>query len=176
VQLHQIPGRDAWQVAPASRAPTLSEYVFDLQGGASRPPYVRVDVTRGVGNPALVFGIQVGSGQTTPELLANWNDPDGLVLSYYSAINRHEYARAYGYWETPGAPNGVTPVFADFVRGYANTASVEIATGTILSDAGAGNIAYQVPAVISATQTDGTVQRFYGCYLLHRVNVPIEDS
>jgi hypothetical protein len=47
------------------------------------------------------------------------------ILSYYNAINRHEYARAYGYWETPGAPNGVTPVFADFVRGYANTASVE---------------------------------------------------
>ena len=62
------------------------------------------------------------------------------------------------------------------MRGYANTASVEITTGTILSDAGAGNIDYQVPTVISATQTDGTVQRFYGCYLLHRVNVPIEDT
>jgi hypothetical protein len=41
---------------------------------------------------------------------------------------------------------------------------------------GAGNIGYQVPTVISATQTDGTMQRFYGCYLLHRVNVPIEDT
>jgi hypothetical protein len=52
----------------------------------------------------------------------------------------------------------------------------EATTGTILSDAGAGNIGCQVPAAISATQTDGTMQRFYGCYLLHRVNVPIEDT
>jgi len=53
---------------------------------------------------------------------------------------------------------------------------VEMTTGTILSDAGAGNIAYQVPTVISATQTNGAMQRFYGCYLLHRVNVPIGDT
>jgi hypothetical protein len=70
----------------------------------------------------------------------------------------------------------VTPVFAEFVSGYANVASVEVTTGTILSDAGAGNIGYQVPTVISATQTDGALQRFYGCYLLHRVNVPIGDT
>jgi hypothetical protein len=47
VQLHQIPGRDAWQIAPASRVPNLSEYVFDLQGGVDRPDYVRIDVTHG---------------------------------------------------------------------------------------------------------------------------------
>ena len=176
VQLHQIPGRDAWQVAPASRTPGLSEYVFDLQGGVDRPDYLRIDVTRGVGNPALVFGIQVGSGQATPALLTDWNNPIGLLQSYYNAINRHEYARAYSYWETPGTPNGVTPIFKDFVRGYANVASVEITTGTILSDAGAGNIGYQVPTVISAIQADGTIQRFYGCYLLHRTQVPIDDT
>lgn len=96
--------------------------------------------------------------------------------TYYNAINRHEYARAYSYWETSGAPNGVTPIFADFANGYANVAAVQVSTGTILSDAGAGNIAYAVPTVISATQTDGTLQRFYGCYLLHRANVEIGDT
>ncbi len=176
VQLHQIAGRDAWQVAPASRSPTLSEYVFNLHGGVSRPAYVRVDVTRGSGNPLLAFGIQISSSQATPTFFANWNDPDGLVQSYYNAINRHEYARAYGYWETPGAPNAVTPIFADFVHGYANLTSVDVTTGTILSDAGAGNIWYQVPTVISARQTDGTIQRFSGCYLLHRANVGIGDT
>src|SRR5215213_625566 len=132
VQLHQIPGRDAWQVAPGSRTPSRSEYVFDLQGGIERPDYVRVDVRRGVVNPILVFGIQLGNRQLTPALLASWNVPDKLVQSYYNAISRHEYARAYGYWEAPGVPNGVTPIFKDFVRGYANLASVEVTTGTVL--------------------------------------------
>jgi hypothetical protein len=176
VQLHQIPGRDAWQVAPGSRTPSRSEYVFDLQGGIERPDYVRVDVTRGVVNPILVFGIQLGNRQLTPALLASWNVPDKLVQSYYNAISRHEYARAYGYWEAPGVPNGVTPIFKDFVRGYANLASVEVTTGTVLSDAGAGNLTYQVPTVISARQTDGTSQQFYGCYLLHRVDIGIGDT
>lgn len=176
VQLHQIPGRDAWQLAPPSRTPTLGEYVFDLQGGRDRPSYLRIDITRGTGNPAIIFGVQIIKSRSTPSLLANWNDPEGLIQSYYNAINRHEYERAYSYWENPGTPNGVTPIFADFASGYANVASVEVTTGTIASDAGAGNVVYQVPTVISAMQTDGTPQRFYGCYLLHRANVPIGDT
>ncbi len=144
VQIHQLPGRDAWQIAPASRTPSLSEYVFGLQGGVDRPAYVRVDITRGVANPILVFGIQVGNGQTTPSLLASWNALDGLIQSYYNAVNQHEYARAYGAWETPGAPNGVTPVFKDFVSGYANVASVAVPTGARSSKQADGH-AYAVP-------------------------------
>ncbi len=144
VQIHQLPGRDAWQIAPASRTPSLSEYVFDLQGGVDRPAYVRVDITRGVANPILVFGIQVGNGQTTPSLRASWNALDGLIQSYYNAVNQHEYARAYGAWETPGAPNGVTPVFKDFVSGYANVASVAVPTGARSSKQADGH-AYAVP-------------------------------
>lgn len=176
VQLHQIPGRDAWQIAPPSRPRTIGEYVFNLQGGRDRPAYLRIDVTRGVGNPAIIFGVQISQGQAKPPLLANWNEPDSLIQSYYNAINRHEYERSYSYWESPGAPNGVTPLFADFARGYANVASVAVTTGAVTADAGAENIGYQVPTVISATQTDGTIQRFYGCYLLHRVNVEIGDT
>ena len=100
--------------------------------------------------------------------MANWNDPVELIQSYYNAVNRREYERAYSYWDTSGAQHGVTAIFADFVSGYAKVASVDIAIGAVASDAGAGNLWYAVPIVISATQTDDTLQRFYGCYLLHR--------
>jgi hypothetical protein len=66
--------------------------------------------------------------------------PDGLLQSYHNAVNRHEYSQAYGYWEMPGAPNGVTPIFEDFVRGYANVAAVKVTIGTILSGARTGNL------------------------------------
>jgi len=176
VQIRQLAGQDGWQLAPTGRMPTRNGYTFGLRGSLNSPSYLRVEVSRGAGNPAIFFGVQLGSGHANPPLIANWNDPLALIHSYYNAINRHEYARAYSYWENPGAPNGVTASFAEFANGYANTAAVNVITGDVTSEAGAGNIFYQVPTLIAATQADGALQRFYGCYLLHRVNVPIGDT
>jgi hypothetical protein len=176
VQLRQLPGPDAWQLAPTGRMPTRNGYTFGLRGSPNSPSYLRIEVIRGAGNPAIFFGVQLGSDRANPPLIANWNDPVALINAYYNAINRHEYARAYSYWENPGAPNGVTANFGDFTSGYANTVAVNVTTGDVTSDAGAGNIFYQVPVVIVARQTDGSIQRFYGCYLLHRVNVEIGNT
>jgi hypothetical protein len=176
VQIHQLPGPDAWQLAPTGRMPTRNGYIFGLRGSLSSPPYLLGEVTRGAGQSAIFFGVQLGSDQANPPLFANWNDPVALLNAYYNAINRYEYARAYSYWENPGAPNGVTASFADFANGYANTAVVNLTTGDVTSDAGAGNIFYQVPAVIIARQTDGSTRRFYGCYLLHRANVEMGNT
>jgi hypothetical protein len=176
VQIRQLAGPDAWQLAPTGRMPTRSGYIFGLRGSSNSPPYFLAEVTRGAGQPAIFFGVQLGSDQANPPLVANWNDPVALLNAYYNAIRRHEYARAYSYWENPGAPNSVTASFADFASGYANTVAVNVTTGDVASDAGAGNIFYQVPTVIVARQTDGATQRFYGCYLLHRVNVEIGNT
>ena len=176
VQIRQLSGPNVWQLAPSGRTPPRNGYIFGLRGSLSSPPYVLVELTRGAGQPAIFFGVQLGSDLVSPPLFANWNDPVALINAYYNAINRREYARAYGYWENPGASNGVTASFEDFASGYANTAAVNITTGDVTSDAGAGSIFYQVPAVIAATQSDGAVQRFFGCYLLHRANVEIGDS
>jgi hypothetical protein len=176
VQIRQLPGPNAWQLAPIGRMPPRNGYLFGLRGSLRSPSYVLVEVTRGAEQPAIFFGVQLGSNQVSPLLVANWNDPVALVNAYYNAISRHEYARAYSYWENPSAPNGVTASFGDFANGYANTAAVNISTGDVTSDAGTGNIFYQVPTVIAATQTDGAIQQFYGCYLLHRANVEMGDS
>jgi hypothetical protein len=100
-----------------------------------------------------------------------------LLKSFYNAINRKEYERAYSYYE--GAPNpdaSLAAPYPQWVQGYANTASVTLAVGKETVGAGAGNIFASVPVVITATQKDGSKQVFSGCYILHRVNVGISQN
>lgn len=86
------------------------------------------------------------------------------MRSYYNSINRKEYTRAYYYWE-PGAPG--LAAFDAFAAGYANTKSVSLLTKPGLMGVGAGQTYYSVPAVITATNTDGSTATFSGCYQLH---------
>jgi hypothetical protein len=92
------------------------------------------------------------------------DDGAAVIESFYNAINRHEYVRAYSYWE-PNAQG--LPTYADFEKGYANTASVGVTLGTISGDAGAGQRYYSVPVFLAASNKDGTHQSFVGCYVLH---------
>src|SRR5437868_6120391 len=91
--------------------------------------------------------------------------------SYYNAVNRKEYERAYSYFR--GAPNpdpSVAPPYNQFVQGYADTASVTLAYGKVIQDAGAGNIYSNMPVVITAKHTNGSITVFSGCYTMHRVS------
>ncbi|MGE5596332.1 MAG: hypothetical protein ACM3S1_09910 [Hyphomicrobiales bacterium] len=90
-----------------------------------------------------------------------------VVYSLYDAVNRKDFDRAYGYWEQPPASKD------DFIAGYADTASTAITVGAPADrGAAAGSVYDEVPIVLQATKTDGTVQRFSGCYVLRRANVP----
>src|SRR6185437_14929751 len=53
-----------------------------------------------------------------------------VIRSYYNAINRQEYARAYDYWESGATASQLQP-FDQFRQGYAQTASVDLTTGTV---------------------------------------------
>jgi hypothetical protein len=78
-----------------------------------------------------------------------------------------------------GAPNpqpSLAPPYAQFVQGYANTASVTIAVGKVELGAAAGNLYASMPVVITATQKDGTKQVFAGCYVMHRANSGISEN
>jgi hypothetical protein len=88
------------------------------------------------------------------------------MRSYYNAINRHEYARAYAYWE-PGVSDAQLPPFDTFQRGYATTDSVDLTLGVIGSDVGAGQLYYSVPVVLDASMSDGSSAFYVGCYVLH---------
>ncbi|MHB9031962.1 MAG: hypothetical protein ACYC6L_02830 [Anaerolineae bacterium] len=97
--------------------------------------------------------------------LDNRSDAVSLLASLFNAINRHEYLRAYSYWEANGQNGRLT--FQQYTAGFANTASAALAVGQVTGGAAAGNLYYSVPAIVTATNTDGSVQVYTGCYLLH---------
>ena len=99
------------------------------------------------------------------------SDPAALVASYYNAVARGEYARAWSYF-------GDTPPVADyaaFVAGYADTAGVELLTGEVAAEGAAGSIYSTVPVALAATAPDGGVRVFAGCYLVRQVQPALQE-
>ena len=101
-------------------------------------------------------------------------DPVALLQAYYAAIGARDYPRAYTYWSNNGA--GSQQTYAQFAQGFASTASSAIATGTWQPGGAAGSTYAEVPAVIVATQSDGSQRSFCGTYTLRRLNVPPFDQ
>lgn len=97
------------------------------------------------------------------------SSPAEVLRSYYNAVNRHEYVRAYSYWEHAGtSATSEPPAYKDFAQGYASTTSVQLTTGTVSSQGAAGTIYYQVPVTVQAKHSDGSSQTFVGCYTLRQ--------
>ena len=88
------------------------------------------------------------------------SDAAAIVASYYSAIDRQEYARAWNYF---GAQKPVAD-FPTFVAGFADTAHVTVEIGPVTTEGAAGSVYGSVPAVVTATAPAGTVTAFAGCY------------
>ncbi len=101
------------------------------------------------------------------------SDPVQVLRSLFNAVNRQEYVRAYSYWES-GA-GGLAP-FPQFAQGYAQTRSVQLITGTVSSEAGAGQFYYKVPVTLTAQTRQGVTQTFVGCYTLHLSNPQIQGT
>lgn len=97
------------------------------------------------------------------------SSPQALVKSLYNAINRKEYARAYGYFSNPPAPT-----LDEYARGYADTEGVTLVIGTPGVEGAAGSTFYSLPVAISATGANEQV--FAGCYTLRLANPQIQGD
>ena len=112
-------------------------------------------------------------GDSLPALEGYMDDRSGpveVLQSLYSAVNLKQYARAYSYWE----PSDQLAPFPEFAEGYAETESVELTTGDVSTDAGAGQLYFQVPVTLDVTTADGGSQTFVGCYVLHLARPEIQ--
>lgn len=99
------------------------------------------------------------------------SNPAALIRSLYSAINRHEYARAWDYFgETKPAAD-----FESFAKGYEGTVSVDVETGGVLEEGAAGSIYYTLPVAIRAGQEDGSQKVFAGCYTLRQLSAQTQE-
>jgi hypothetical protein len=118
-----------------------------------------------------LFGDQTPSTPraTAPEY-ENLDSAVELLASYYDAINRREYRRAYSYWERP--PDS----YDDFVRGYAETATVQLIVQPPTSiGAAAGSLYVEIPTVLVATHRDWSRHPFSGCYVARKSNLHPPD-
>ncbi|MBD9492366.1 hypothetical protein [Ensifer sp. ENS01] len=98
------------------------------------------------------------------------SDGAALVRSLYNAVNRKEYARAYGYFGESKPVGG----FKAFTRGYERTVSVEIKVGKVKTEAGAGSIYSAVPVAVKSIEKRGRVRFFAGCYVARIINPSLQ--
>ena len=91
--------------------------------------------------------------------------PSQVIVSYYNALNRGEYLRAYDYWINPSGTQGS---FSKFVSGYRYTSRVDLVFGSITSGASAGLIYYTVPVLLKATAINGVRANWAACYVIHQ--------
>jgi hypothetical protein len=102
--------------------------------------------------------------QDQPDYLDDRSTAEAVIRSYYNAIDRKEYARAYSYFGGAAAPE-----YEGFVKGYADTADVAVMFGEMAQEGAAGSTYYTLPVTLDVSRTDGTSAKFAGCYTLRLV-------
>lgn len=110
---------------------------------------------------AAVLTTAAGAQEQAP-YVDDRSTPEAVIQSYYSAINRHEYARAYSYFGRNTAPE-----YDGWESGYARTGEVGVSFGQVAQEGAAGSIYYTLPVTLDVTPSDGGPHRFFtGCYQL----------
>ena len=95
---------------------------------------------------------------------------EAVVTSYYNAINRHEYARAFSYYGGDAA----LPNYDRWERGYEDTLVVEVRFGEVTEEGAAGSVYYNVPVKLDVETTEGRHRYFLGCYVVRLANPAIQ--
>lgn len=94
-----------------------------------------------------------------------------VIRAYYAAIGDSSYGEAYHYWASGGAASKRTP--EEFARGFVDTRSVRVRTGSAGRIEGAAGSRYiEIPVTVDAVTSAGAHQRFSGSYVLRRAVVP----
>ncbi|MFC5385804.1 DUF1176 domain-containing protein [Aquamicrobium segne] len=119
----------------------------------------------------LIYGPANAQIKNDADYIDDRSGPAQLIRSFYSAINRHEYARAWDYF---GETKPVAD-FASFAKGYEETVFVEVETGGISEEGAAGSLYYTLPVAIRAQQQDGSEKIFAGCYTLRQISPQTQE-
>ncbi len=99
-------------------------------------------------------------------------DPITLLASLYDALNRGDFARAYGYFDTPPAPS-----IEAFATQYASTKATLLAVAPPPRiGAAAGSEFAEIPAMTLAVDASGSLRTFGGCFTARRANPSVDLS
>jgi hypothetical protein len=165
---------------------TLPFHSLGIQQGIARQVANDGDPLSLLGSLCTDVGIPTGSQELTQlvfdptdissaRYLDDRSDAVQVLRSFFNAINRHEYLRAYSYWEEAAASSSL-PSLEKFTEGYSDTQTVQLITGQVSEDAGAGQFHYKVPITIVVSTVSGQTQTFVGCYVLHLSNPGIQGT
>lgn len=86
---------------------------------------------------------------------------EAVTSSYYNAINRFEYARAYSYFGDDDAPD-----YDPWELGYSDTQAVAVTSGETSEEGAAGSLYYTLPVRLDVERTEGQHAWYVGCYQL----------
>ena len=95
-----------------------------------------------------------------------------LMQSFYNAINRQEYARAWDYFCDQKPAKDLDA----FAKGYEGTKQVNVITGNVASEGAAGSTVYYIPVAIIAFNKSGGENVFAGCYTLRLANPAVQGE
>lgn len=167
------------EVSDLNGKPYVVQYferaVFELHP-ENKPPYDVLLSQLGTFRAKAKYPAGFPTGSQVP-FYEDRTDAVAMLQSYYNAINRREYQRAYSYFSgAPNPPPSLAPPYDQFVQGYADTRAVQLIVGPPMVQGAAGSLYASIPAVIVATHTDGSLHTFYGCYVARRVNSGISPN
>lgn len=121
---------------------------------------------------AAIFALAFPAIAAQPQYLDDRSTPEAVISSFYNAISRQEYARAWSYYEDG---QGV-PAFDAFVKGYSSTAAVRVSFGQSAQEGAAGSTYWTLPVSLDAIDTSGRHTYFSGCYTLRLANPAIQAA
>ncbi len=118
---------------------------------------------------AILFAAPALAQDAQP-YLDDRSTPEAVMSSYYNAINRSEYARAYSYFGSDNAPG-----YDAWETGYAHTGHVELSFGQAAQEGAAGSTYWTLPVKLDVTSAEGQHSFFAGCYTLRLAQPAIQS-
>ncbi len=119
---------------------------------------------------ALMLAASPVLAQDQPDYLDDRSTPEAVISSYYDAINRSEYARAYSYLGDADQPD-----YDTWQAGYADTGHVDVSFGQSAQEGAAGSTYWTLPVKLDVTASDGKHSYFAGCYTLRLVQPAVQE-
>lgn len=108
-------------------------------------------------------------------IVTDYNDnrstPRDLMQSYYNALERKEFARAWTYWGEDDKP---AASFEDFEDQFSAIESVELVIGDIQSEGAAGSVFHNIPLAVRINLDDGSHLTETGCVVARLANPQIQ--
>ncbi|HHS82455.1 MAG TPA: hypothetical protein ENJ68_02945 [Devosia sp.] len=119
---------------------------------------------------APVMATAPARAQDVPEYVDDRSGARELIGSYFNALNRHEFSRAWSYWD--GGVPGMD--FSAFEFRYAEVTRIRVRLGTTVSEGAVGSIYTQVPLAIEMQMESGEARVAAGCFVLRISNPQIQ--